>query len=140
MIGYEYHTTTIKNIINKIDRKKLLRPSNLPSFDWPPTLIENLFNSILKGYPIGTFLFSELEHKIKDVQFYVFPKEYHGNNKYESIPCDISKQRSYAVIDGFQRLAALYIGFFGTYSDDQGTKTLYFTPQPSNLPNKRPNL
>lgn len=45
--------------------------------------IERLFDSIMRGYPIGAFLFWELDAKVaKDYVFYEFLKDYDERTPY----------------------------------------------------------
>ena len=52
-----YKSTTIKSIIQDIYHRELLIPDFQRGFVWDHERIETLFDSIFKGYPIGTFLF-----------------------------------------------------------------------------------
>jgi uncharacterized protein with ParB-like and HNH nuclease domain len=55
-----------------------LLPAIQREFIWDEEQIVNLFDSLMKDYPIGTFLFWALEKdKIKNFQFYEFIKDYH---------------------------------------------------------------
>ncbi|MCQ2766823.1 DUF262 domain-containing protein [Helicobacter pylori] len=89
--------------------------------------IEQLFDSILRGYPIGSFLFWKLqkediaksdeqdENKL-NFQLYQFITNYDERKSHnekiriEQIRCD----DLYIVLDGQQRLTSLYIGLKGT--------------------------
>lgn len=83
--------------------------------------IEKLFDSILRGYPIGSFLFWKL--KKTDIgsgdlnfQIYKFIEEY-GAGANHNIVKDIRNINSndlYLVLDGQQRLTSLYIGLRGS--------------------------
>lgn len=130
---YHYRRTTIKSIIKKINYKELLIPSLLSPFTWSAAQIVSLFDSIYQGYPIGTFYLWELKEGIENTQFYSFPK----NNQRKGSEFTELYERPNAIIDGLQRLTALYLGFHGTYTDETDTKTLYFIPQTSIEPKNR---
>jgi len=49
-------STKIKNIVNEINIKYYL-PAIQREFVWPTEQIETLFDSLMQGYPISTFLF-----------------------------------------------------------------------------------
>ena len=51
---------TIAEIVNDISANKYVLPSIQREFVWGTPQIERLFDSIMQGYPIGTFLFWEL--------------------------------------------------------------------------------
>lgn len=53
----EYQHWTIKEAMNRIGAKKLYLPAIQRKFVWDAWQIERLFDSIMRDYPIGTFLF-----------------------------------------------------------------------------------
>ena len=68
----------IKDVIESINRRKYLLPAIQREFVWDETQIFRLFDSLMRDYPIGSFLFWNLEkQKIRDFQFYEFVKDYH---------------------------------------------------------------
>ncbi|GAA7622879.1 DUF262 domain-containing protein [Helicobacter pylori] len=89
--------------------------------------IEQLFDSILRGYPIGSFLFWKLqkediaksdeqdENKL-NFQLYQFITNYDERKPHnEKIYIEqITRDDLYIVLDGQQRLTSLYIGLKGT--------------------------
>ncbi|GAA7192722.1 DUF262 domain-containing protein [Helicobacter pylori] len=103
--------------------------------------IEQLFDSILRGYPIGSFLFWKLqkediaksdeqdENKL-NFQLYQFITNYDERKPHnEKIRIEqISRDDLYIVLDGQQRLTSLYIGL-------KGTRTL----RKKNAKNNNPN-
>ena len=50
----EYYEETISDVIKRIDSNQLFLPA-LQRFVWKTEQIEGLFDSIMQGYPIGTF-------------------------------------------------------------------------------------
>ncbi|MHA1169220.1 MAG: GmrSD restriction endonuclease domain-containing protein [Candidatus Hodarchaeales archaeon] len=114
-------TLKIKDAIDKIEKNRFLLPAIQREFVWKPDQIIRLFDSLMKGYPIGSFLFWRVEKKnnggIKDYQFYEFIKEYTTkkitHNPKASV---VGKESITSILDGQQRLTALYIGLKGTYS------------------------
>lgn len=109
---------TIKEAIGNIHRKKYLLPALQRDLVWDHTQIERLFDSLMRDYPIGSFLFWRVEKdKSKDFQFYDFIVDYHQLNNKHIKKTDISGEDNItAILDGQQRLTALYIGFKGTYA------------------------
>ncbi|WQW67529.1 DUF262 domain-containing protein [Helicobacter pylori] len=89
--------------------------------------IEQLFDSILRGYPIGSFLFWKLQKEDiaksdeqdsdkLNFQLYQFITNYDARKPHnEKIRIEqIKRDDLYIVLDGQQRLTSLYIGLKGT--------------------------
>ncbi|MCQ2764663.1 DUF262 domain-containing protein [Helicobacter pylori] len=89
--------------------------------------IEQLFDSILRGYPIGSFLFWKLQKEDiaksdeqdsdkLNFQLYKFIENYDERKPHnEKIRIEqIRRDDLYIVLDGQQRLTSLYIGLKGT--------------------------
>ena len=75
-------SVTIKEAIEKIVSREYLLPAIQREFVWRTDQIECLFDSLMRDYPIGTFLFWHLENKkVGDFQFYEFLCEYHEIDK-----------------------------------------------------------
>ena len=56
-----------------INYNKIYLPAIQRKFVWKPNQIEKLFDSIMRGYPIGTFLFWDLEeNNVNKYTFYKF--------------------------------------------------------------------
>ena len=109
---------TIKEIIQKIQKKKYVLPSIQREFVWQPYQIEQLFDSIMRDYPISTFLFWQIEReKLKDFQLYEFIKDFHEKIARHNKKADLSNDEGVtAILDGQQRLTSIYIGLRGSYS------------------------
>ncbi len=109
---------TIKEAIENIENNKYLLPAIQREFVWSAEQIEWLFDSIMKGYPISSFLFWRVESKTKNEhKFYKFLNEYRERFKThnEEISTD-GLSEFYAILDGQQRLTSLYIGLKGSYA------------------------
>ena len=110
---------TIKEAIDKIHSHEYLLPAIQRKFVWSSEQIERLFDSILRGYPINSFMFwrvsdEDIKSSYKFYEFITYYREhFHENNDY--IPTR-GMQDFQAVIDGQQRLTSLYIGLCGTYA------------------------
>ena len=69
---------TIKKALNNISKRQYVLPSIQREFVWDTDQIEKLFDSLMRDYPISTFLFWKVEkNKINDFQFYEILKHYH---------------------------------------------------------------
>lgn len=109
---------TIKEAIDNVHRKKYLLPAIQREFVWSAEQIELLFDSMMRGYPIGSFLFWAVERQnLTNYQFYEFVRDYHERDNTHNPKADILGDADItAILDGQQRLTALYIGLKGSYA------------------------
>jgi uncharacterized protein with ParB-like and HNH nuclease domain len=109
---------TIAEVINDIHRKKYLLPAIQREFVWSTDQIERLFDSLMRDYPISSFLFWGVEkEKVNDFEFYEFLRQYHERKQIHNPKANVSGEESVtAVLDGQQRLTSLYVGLKGTYA------------------------
>lgn len=109
---------TIKDATDSIDGNKYLLPAIQREFVWDTEQIETLFDSLMRDYPISSFLFWEVEKKnINNYQFYEFIREYHERDNKHNPKANLKgKDGVIAILDGQQRLTALYIGLMGSYA------------------------
>lgn len=109
---------TIAEAMKKIDSNQYLLPAIQREFVWSSESIEWLFDSLMKGYPINSFLFWKVEGKTaKDYKFYRFISKYREKYKIHHEEFSTSNRDSFeAILDGQQRLTALYLGLKGSYA------------------------
>ena len=109
---------TIAEVINDIHRKKYLLPAIQREFVWSTDQIERLFDSLMRDYPISSFLFWGVEkEKVNDFEFYEFLRQYHERKQIHNPKANVSGEEGVtAVLDGQQRLTSLYVGLKGTYA------------------------
>jgi uncharacterized protein with ParB-like and HNH nuclease domain len=110
---------TINEAISNIDKREYLLPALQRQFVWGCEQIEVLFDSIMRDYPINSFMFWMVsEPSIKNnLKFYEFLKVY--RQKYNELNPEfptIGYSDFKAVIDGQQRLTSIYIGLKGSYA------------------------
>ncbi len=121
---------SIKNVVDELNVRYFL-PDIQREYVWlkkaDEKKIEQLFDSILRGYPIGSFLFWKLqkediaksdeqdENKL-NFQLYQFITNYDERKPHnEKIYIEqIMRDELCVVLDGQQRLTSLYIGLKGT--------------------------
>ncbi|GAA8075850.1 DUF262 domain-containing protein [Helicobacter pylori] len=121
---------SIKNVVDELNVRYFL-PGIQREYVWlkkaDEKKIEQLFDSILRGYPIGSFLFWKLqkediaksdeqdENKL-NFQLYKFIENYDERKPHnEKIYIEqITRDDLSIVLDGQQRLTSLYIGLKGT--------------------------
>ena len=119
MPGRYQPAETIRSIINKIDTREWILPSIQRKFVWDTDRIENLFDSIMQGYPIGTLMVWKVTSKetIKKIGFYNFLQNYQERWAETCTDYKPTSEVVYSVIDGQQRLNSLYIGLKGSYAE-----------------------
>lgn len=128
----QFKDLTIKEVVEEINESYFL-PDIQREFVWLSNpnehKIEKLFDSILRGYPIGSFLFWKLKRTDIETdrnaednddkmnfQLYKFIEDY-DIRKPHNEKIDIIKVNSddlHIVLDGQQRLTSLYIGLRGS--------------------------
>ncbi len=109
---------TIYQAIQHIQNREYVLPAIQREFVWPTHRIERLFDSLMRNYPIGSFLFWEVRSEsIRKFQFYDFRIDYHQKDSPNARKVKVStKETVTAVLDGQQRLTALNIALNGTYA------------------------
>ena len=109
---------TIKEAIENIHQKKYLLPAIQREFVWDTYQIERLFDSLMRDYPISSFLFWQVEKEdIQRYQFYEFVRDYHERDNRHNPKANVSGENGIiAILDGQQRLTSLYIGLKGSYA------------------------
>jgi hypothetical protein len=116
-MGFEM-PITIQKAISEIQSNKYVLPAIQREFVWSAKQVEDLFDSLMRGYPIGSFLlWKVLPDRIGDFQFYRFMDRYHERDYKRNEPIAVPAHREItAVLDGQQRLTALHIGLNGWYA------------------------
>jgi hypothetical protein len=117
--GMEYQHWTIKEAMNRVGANKLYLPAIQRKFVWGTDQIQSLFDSIMRDYPIGTFLFWKVEEaKQNDYSFYEFIRDYHERDNWKNhlaakphLPDELV-----GVLDGQQRLNSMFVALQGSYA------------------------
>lgn len=109
---------TIAEVMQDISNNKYVLPSIQREYVWDTNQIETLFDSLMQDYPIGAFLFWEIEKtRLLDYDFYEFLKNYHEKKNTHNKKVDLKGSDGVtAVLDGQQRLTSIYIGLKGSYA------------------------
>lgn len=110
---------TIKKAIDNIRKRNYVLPSIQREFVWGPEQIETLFDSLMRDYPISTFLFWKVEKtKVKNFQFYEFMNNYHERDNRHNQKAELSNEEDViALLDGQQRMTSMYIALTGSYAE-----------------------
>jgi Protein of unknown function DUF262 len=109
---------SVSDVISRIRERRLLLPAIQREFVWGPQKVEWLFDSLLQGYPIGSFLFWEVrDDASKNEPYYEFLREFRERYRTHNPEFRAKGHVDFdAVLDGQQRLTALYIGLTGKYA------------------------
>ena len=119
-----FQDRTIKEVVEKINDTYFL-PDIQREYVWlnnpRERKIENLFDSIMRGYPIGTFLiWRRKKSDLKDDSFaiYEFTTRYNASEPYAKriLNTQLNRETIDLVLDGQQRLTSLYIALKGDIS------------------------
>ena len=113
---------SILEFVEEIDGRRILLPALQRGLVWDAERIEFLFDSLVRKYPIGSFLLWEVnKDTANNYVFYEFIDDYSEQDGGTKNDIAISKEKPtqkdkiIGVIDGQQRLSALYIGLHGKY-------------------------
>lgn len=109
---------TIAVALRLIQKNELILPAIQREYVWKPSQVIKVFDSIMRGYPVGSFLsWRVLPETIGKFKFYGFMRDYSAFDKRHNPVVDIPADRVVtAVLDGQQRLTSLNIGLRGTYA------------------------
>lgn len=109
---------TIAEAVRRIQKGDLILPAIQREYVWRPGQVMGLFDSLMRGYPVGGFLSWKVEPETASrFRFYGFMKDYSAfNNRHNPEADPVAGREVTAVLDGQQRLTSFNIGLRGTYS------------------------
>ena len=112
----------IFEIIEDIEDQKIVLPAIQREYVWLEDGEEgicNLFESLMRNYPIGTFLFWNIKKERINVSGIILNSFISQYDEQKDIKrgdkINVEKDEYLAVLDGQQRLTSLYIGLCGVY-------------------------
>jgi hypothetical protein len=110
---------TIRKALQHVHDHDYALPAIQREFVWSREKIAMLFDSLMRGYPIGSFLFwSVTEENSKKFVFYDFIRNYHQLSGRHCPRFELLTARPLtAILDGQQRLTALNIGLCGSHAE-----------------------
>ena len=116
----DVRSISVKRSMENIESKQYVMPAIQRSFVWSTEKIEQLFDSLLREYPIGGLLFWKMSPAFIDEQdhFYGFIQDHSEKDKKDNpqVPAkSLDKSNTIAILDGQQRLTAMYLGLYGSY-------------------------
>lgn len=91
----------LKDLLGEVNSGAMALPDFQRDFVWEPSATQELIVSIANNYPAGSLL------RVRDAQRAFAPREFEG------APKIASKQHTFLVLDGQQRMTSLYQAFFG---------------------------
>jgi uncharacterized protein DUF262 len=114
---------TIKETIESVQKHEYVLPAIQREFVWKPEQIARLFDSLMQGYPVGTFLLWRVDgENSRKYRFYDFVRDYHEKDNPHCPVLPEQHNALTAVLDGQQRLTALNIGLCGSMAVKQKGK------------------
>jgi Protein of unknown function DUF262 len=126
----------VSKVLQGVHSRTYVLPAIQREFVWKTEQIRTLFDSLMRGYPIGAFLFWKVDPSTAtQFTFYDFLTNYHEKeNPYApKIPIPAG-QGVTAILDGQQRLTALNIGLYGSHAERAPRK---WWTNPDAFPKKR---
>ena len=99
----EPHSSTFSGLINDIEKGRIKIPQFQRDFVWSVEKSANLIDSIVKGYPIGTFIFWKTKERLRAVR----------NIGGFDLPTSPAGDYVNFVLDGQQRLTSLFASLKG---------------------------
>jgi hypothetical protein len=104
---------SIYQLINEIDSKEIVLPAIQRDFVWDTDRIRLLFDSIMRGYPVGIILLWET---YEPIQFRYFDAEF-VRDRLHVFHDHAGRSRIKLVLDGQQRLSSIFVALKGRYEN-----------------------
>ncbi len=111
-----YQEETIKTIVDRLNTQYFL-PAIQRRYVWRPDQVILLWDSIMRRYPISSFLFWEIEAKNRDKwEIYRFADQPHSDGTtHAKLPVADGISNLTLVLDGQQRLTSILVGLKGIF-------------------------
>jgi len=122
----DYVRESIDNIVKNVNDKIYL-PDIQRNFVWKPIQVYMLFDSLLRDYPISTFLFWKLKGSYIEKEEIKKLKFVSRSDKDNALDTSINPEKEYLlVLDGQQRITTFYLVLKGNYIIRNNEYDLYF--------------
>lgn len=110
---------SIEEMLTAIHKREYLMPAIQREFVWGSDQIIKLVDSLMRGYPVGSFLLWDVKPETaQSYTFYEFLTNYHErDNPYANRATVPSGSGTTAVLDGQQRLTSLNIALYGSFAE-----------------------
>ncbi|MEI8349862.1 MAG: DUF262 domain-containing protein [Candidatus Omnitrophota bacterium] len=119
----EYKRETIQKTVEEINKNMFLPDIQRP-FVWEEEKIYKLFDSLMRGYPISTFLYWDLAREQIEASNIKMYKFVDSNDEDSAQVMNVDKDKYSLVLDGQQRLTSLYISLKGSWVEKVRKNTL----------------
>ncbi len=116
-----YKPITLFSLIEQINRNELFLPHIQRPFVWDEEQMIRLFDSLMRNYPIQTFLFWRTKEHIKARNFMEQLEWDCELSKHYNEPASQKDREKVFVLDGQQRLQTLYGIFYGSIDGPDGS-------------------
>src|ERR1035438_3324260 len=111
-----YKAETVSATVSHLNFNFFL-PAIQREFVWSTDKVIQLFDSLMRGYPISSFLYWELKPENRDKwQVYRFIENASEEGTHNELANTDGVQQLTLVLDGQQRLTSLLIGLKGSYT------------------------
>jgi uncharacterized protein with ParB-like and HNH nuclease domain len=111
-----YKAETVSATVSHLNFNFFL-PAIQREFVWSTDKVIQLFDSLMRGYPISSFLYWELKPENRDKwQVYRFVENAREGGSHNELANTDGVQQLTLVLDGQQRLTSLLLGLKGTYT------------------------
>lgn len=108
---------TIKEVLEKIEKRDFLLPAIQREFVWSQDQVLTLIDSLMRGYPIGSFLLWEVgAESVGKYTYYNFISDFKEKAPFADKAPVLPGKSLTAVLDGQQRLTALNIALKGSFT------------------------
>lgn len=110
---------SIEEMLTSIHKHEYLMPAIQREFVWGPQQIIRLVDSLMRGYPVGSFLLWDVQPQTaQSYTFYEFLTHFHErDNPYADKATVPAGASTVAVLDGQQRLTSLNIALYGSFAE-----------------------
>lgn len=110
-----YSTSTIGNLLREVNHRYFLPAIQRP-YVWNSDQVVMLIDSLMKGYPISSFMFWSVDEQVKhEVRTYNFIEQWQPDK--QNAPASVDGREVVLVLDGQQRLTSLLIALRGTFAE-----------------------
>jgi hypothetical protein len=110
---------SVANVLERIHSREYLLPAIQREFVWRQDQILTLLDSLMRGYPIGSFLLWDVKaESASKYSYYNFITDFHELTSPFAAKATVPAGKGIiAVLDGQQRLTALNIALYGSHSE-----------------------
>jgi hypothetical protein len=110
---------SVEEMLTAIHKHEYLMPAIQREFVWGTDQIVRLLDSLMRGYPVGSFLLWDVKPETaQSYAFYEFLTHFHErDNPYAAKGTVPAGAGTTAVLDGQQRLTSLNIALYGSFAE-----------------------